>query len=57
MLLVLAPTGVAALNIDGTFIHAGFVINPSSKRYAMGELYDALKVKLSFEYSEIEVNT
>ena len=56
MLLVLAPTGVAALNIDGTFIHAGFVINASSKRYAMGELYNAL-VKLGFEYSEIEVHT
>ena len=57
MLLVLAPTGVAVLNIDGSFIHAGFRINPNSKRCFMGELYDVLKAKLSLEYYEIETHT
>ena len=57
MLSVLAPTGVAVLNIDGSFIHAGFRINPNSKRYSMGELHNVLKAKLSLEYSETEVQT
>ena len=55
MLLVLAPTGVAVLNIDGSFIHAGFRITPNSKRYSMGKLHNVLKAKL--EYSETEVQT
>ena len=56
MLLVLAPTGVTALKIDGTFIPTGFGINPNSNRYSIGELYNVLKAKLSFEYYEIETH-
>ena len=43
-ILLLAPTGVAALNIDGT-IHSGFGINPNCNTYSMGKLSQALKVK------------
>ena len=52
-ILPLAPTGVAALNNDGTTIHSGFGINPNCNTYTMGKLSEALKAKLRCDYSEI----
>ena len=51
--LLFGPTGVAALNIDGTTIHAGLGINPNFNSYTLGKLSEALKTKLRFEYSEL----
>ena len=51
--LLFGPTGVAALNIDGTTIHAGLGINRNSNSYTQGKLSKALKAKLRFEYSEL----
>ena len=52
-ILLLAKTGVAALNIDGTTIHSGFGRNPNCNTYSMGKLSEALKAKLRCDYSEI----
>ena len=52
-ILLLAPTGVAALNIDGTTIHSGLGINPNCNTYGMGKLSKALKSKLGCDYLEI----
>ena len=51
--LLFGPTGVAALNIDGTTIHAGLGLNLNSNRYTLSKLSEALKAKLRFEYSEV----
>ena len=48
-----APTGVAALNIDGTTIHSGLGINPNCKTYSIVKLSEALKAELRCDYSEI----
>ena len=52
-MLLLAPTGVAALNIDGTSIHSGLEINLNCNTYSMGKLSEALKAKLKCDYLEI----
>ena len=52
-ILLLASTGVAALNINGTTIHSRLGINPSCNTYSMGKLSEALKAKLRCDYSEI----
>ena len=52
-ILFLAPTGLAALNIDGTTIHSRLGINPNCNTYNMGKHSKALKVKLRCDYSEI----
>ena len=54
-ILLLAPTGVAALNIDGTTIHLGLGINQNCNTYSMGKLSEALKYKLRCDYLEIIV--
>ena len=51
--MLLAPTGVAALNIDGTAIHSGVGINPNCNTHSMGKLSEALKAKLKYDYFEI----
>ena len=51
--LPVAPTGVAALNNDGTTIHSGLGINPNCNTYTMGKLSELLKAKLRCGYSEI----
>ena len=51
-ILLLAPSGVATLNIDCTTIHSGLGINPNCNNYSMGKLSEALKAKLRCDYSE-----
>ena len=36
-ILLLAPTGVAAININGTTIHSGLGINVGSKLYPLND--------------------
>ena len=52
-ILLLAPNGVAALNIDGTAIHSRLEINLNCNTYSMCKLSEALKAKLRCYYSEI----
>ena len=53
--LVLAPTGVAAINVDGTTIHSGLGIPVNCRTQALPKLSDAKHSELSNLYSEIEV--
>ena len=47
-ILLLAPTGVAAININGTTIHSGLGINVGGKLYPLSEQHRAaLRNKLS----------
>ena len=47
-ILLLAPTGVAAVNIYGTTIHSGLEINVGGKLYPLSEQHRAaLRNKLS----------
>ena len=46
-ILLLAPTGVAAININGTTIHSGLGINVGGKLYLLSELCAALRNQLS----------
>ena len=47
-ILLLAPTGVAAININGTTIHSGLGINVGGKLYPLSEQHcAALRNKLS----------
>ena len=41
------------MNIDVTAIHAGLGINPSFNSYTLGKLFEALKAKVRFKYSEL----
>ena len=45
-ILLLAPTGVAALNIDGTTIHSGLEINPNCNTHSMKKYFELLEAKL-----------
>ena len=45
-ILLFAPGGVAALNIDGTTIHSELGVNPNCNTYIMIKLSEALKAKL-----------
>ena len=46
--MLLAPTGVAAVNINGTTIHSGLEINVGGKLYPLSEQHRAdLRNKLS----------
>ena len=49
-ILLLTLTGIAVINIDGTTIYAGLLINPSSG-LVLGKNQIALKSKLQREYS------
>ena len=47
-ILILAATGVAAININGTMIHSGLAINVGSKFYPLNDQQRAvLRNKLS----------
>ena len=50
--LVLAPTGVAAINIDGTTIHSGLNISCEGKLFPLNDKNRAL---LRHKYSEVQV--
>ena len=45
-LLLLAPTGVAALNIDDTTSNSRLGINPNCNTSSMAKLFEVLKAKL-----------
>ena len=48
IILLLAPSGVAAININGTMIHSGLGINVGSKLYPLNDQQRAvLRNKLS----------
>ena len=53
--LVLAPTGVATINVDGTTIHSGLGIPVNCRTQALPKLSDAKRSELRNLYSEIEV--
>ena len=46
-ILLLAPTGVAAININGTTIHSGLRINVGGKLYPLREQHRAALRKKS----------
>ena len=52
-ILLLAPTGVAAINIDGTTINNGLSINPNTPDFLVKKP-DLVKSKLRCDYSEVE---
>ena len=47
--MLLAPTEVVVLNIDGTTIHASLGVNSNWNKYAMGKLSEASKTKIKYE--------
>ena len=53
--LVLAPTGVAAINVDGTTIHSGLGIPVNCKTSALPKLSDAKRCQLRNLFSEVEI--
>ena len=53
--LVLAPTGVAAINVDRTTIHSGLGIPVNRRTQALPKFSDAKRSELRNLYSEIEV--
>ena len=53
--LVVAPTGVAAINVDGTTIHSGLGIPVNCRTQALPKLSDAKRSELRNLYIEIEV--
>ena len=53
--LILAPTGVAAINIDGTTINSGLSIPPYVNGYTLPRLSDSEREKLRKLYSEVLV--
>ena len=53
--LVLAPIGVAAINVDGTTIHSALGIPVNCKTQTLPKLSDAKRSELRNLYSEIEV--
>ena len=53
--LILAPTGVAAININGTTINSGLSIPHYVNRYTLPRLSDSERGRLRNLYSEILV--
>ena len=53
--LILAPTGVAAINIDGTTINSGLSIPPYVNGYTLPRLSDSERGRLRNLYSEVLV--
>ena len=53
--LVLAPTGVAAININGTTINSGLSIPPYVNGYTLPRLSDSERGRLRNLYSEVLV--
>ena len=53
--LILAPTGVAAINVNRTTINSGLSIPPYVKRYTLQRLSDSEQGRLRNLYSEVLV--
>ena len=53
--LILAPTGVAAININGTTINSGLSIPPYVNGYTLPRLSDFERGRLRNLYSEVLV--
>ena len=53
--LILAPTGVAAINIDGTTINSGLSIPPYVNGYTLPRLSDSERGRLRNLYSDVLV--
>ena len=53
--LFLAPTGVSAVNIDGTTIHSALYISVGYFRRNFPGLSDKMKSSLRNKYSELKV--
>ena len=51
--MLLAPTFVVTLNIDGTATHSGLDVNPNCNTYSFGKRSEALKAKLRCDYLEM----
>ena len=52
IILLLAPSGVAAININGTMIHSGLEINVGSKLYPLN---DQQRAALRNKHSEFRL--
>ena len=52
--LLIAPTGVAAININGTTINSALGIPPHSRNIQLAKLSDKLKSRLINQYSELK---
>ena len=53
--LLLAPTGVAAINISGTTIHSGLSIPPEARGKSVPKLSDEKRSLLRSKFSELKV--
>ena len=52
--LLIAPTGIAAININGTTINSALGIPPHSRNIQLAKLSDKLKSQLRNRYSELK---
>lgn len=54
-ILILTPTGVTAINIDGTTINSGLIILPNLTGYTLARLSDLERTRLRSLYLEVSI--